>query len=167
MPLDRHFIVHLQEMYATEHDFCDYLNSWVNKIDNSQLKTAVTNEVQDINQQLNNLQQCLSQFNEFPERGLKSPLVQAFQQEDTVTMQHLPQSTAADMDVHLAMTDLTFGQAEIGIYEGLIDMAQALNCSDAINLLQDNLQHEQQDVQQIRNLLPTLINQSSSGRMAA
>ena len=167
MPLDRHLVVHLHEMYATERDFRDYLNSWSEKVSNPQLKTAVQHQINDIQQEMDILRRCISMMGASPKEELKSQMVQAFRQEYHTMMHEMPNATLSDMDVHLALLDVTFGHAELGAYQGMIDMAKVLNRKDIVDLLQQNFRSEQRDVQQMQNLLPTLIHQSERPQMAA
>jgi len=160
MPLDRHLVVHLQEMFSTEKDYRDYMMAKSSQVQDNQLKSVVSDEIKGIGTELNNLEQCLAFFNEFPKQDLHSPLVSAIQQEDAFTMQAMPSATKADMDMHLVINDITMGNWEIGIYQTLLDMAKALNQRDVINLLQENLSHEKEDLQKMQAILPNFIKQS-------
>lgn len=165
MALQAHLISHLKEMYATERDYCAYLCGWTDNITNPQLKTVLLSEVQDITQQMNNLQQCLAVFGDFPQT-IDSPLISAFKQEDQFCAQQVPQGKAADMDVHLAITDITVGGAEIGLYQSMIAMARALNQPEVVTLLQDNLKQEKDGLLTMQHLLPDLVSLSSQQQAA-
>lgn len=167
MPLEKHLVVHLQEMLASERDYREYLDGWSDKVTNPQLKAAVQHQINDIQQEMDVLRRCMSVMGASPKEGLKSPLVQAFRQEDEETMREMPNATPADMDVHICLFDIKFGHSEVGVYQGMIDMAKALNRSDVVDLLQENFRSEQRDVQQMQNLLPTLINQAKGQQYAA
>ena len=167
MPLEKHLVVHLQEMLATERDYRDYLDTWSNRVENPQLKTAVQHQVNDIQEEMDILRRCMTMLGATPREGLASPLVQAFRQEDDETMREMPDATLADMDVYLCLSDIKFGHSEIGAYQGMIDMAKALNRQDIVDLLQENFRGEQRDVQQMQNLLPTLINWEKGQQQAA
>jgi len=167
MPLEKHLVVHLQEMLASERDYREYLDGWSDKVTNPQLKAAVRHQINDIQQEMDILRRCMSSLGATPRDELKSPLVQSFRQEDEVTTEAMPDATPADMDVHLCLSDIKFGHSEIGVYQGMIDMAKALNRWDLVDLLQENFRSEQRDIQQMQNLLPTLINQAKGWRQAA
>lgn len=157
MPLDTHLVVHLQEMYATERDYGDFLTAKSDRVSNTHLKTMINHQVDEINGQMANLQRAMSELNASPQDNLKSPIVRALQLEDTQTMQSMPNMTPADMDVHLAVTDISFGQMEIGIYTSMIAMADALGKKNVSSILQQNLQQEQDGVQQAQSLLHDLL----------
>jgi ferritin-like metal-binding protein YciE len=163
MPLDQHLVVHIQEMVATEQGFCDYLLGWTDQVSNVQLKDAITHEIDDIQTQVANLRECLTALGAEPVQGLTSPFVMALQREDELTMQEMPKADTWDMDIHLALSDITFGHLEVGMYQGMIAMAQALGKDDVVDILKTNLRCEHDDLRQIQNLLPTLTSASSSG----
>jgi len=167
MPLEKHLVVHLQEMLATERDYRDYLAGWSDKVTNAQLKSTVQSQINDIRQEMDILRRCMGMLGATPQEGMRSPLVAAFRQEDQATMQAMPDATPADMDVHLCINDIKFGHSELGEYQSVIDMATALDRSDVAGLLQDNFRSEQRDVQQMQNLLPTLINFEKGQQRAA
>lgn len=167
MPLEKHLVVHLQEMYSTERDYCDFLKLKATHIKDQQLKSMVNQQIRDIGLEMDNLANCLSTFGAFPNNQLSSPLVQALQQEDQLTHQEIPNMSPADMDVHVAITDLSVGQMEIGLYQGMCNMALVLKQQEIADLLQQNLSHEQQDTQKVQQLLPNLINMSQQGSAAA
>ncbi|MHB0935888.1 MAG: DUF892 family protein [Armatimonadota bacterium] len=166
MPLEKHLVVHLQETLATERDYRDYLAGWSDQVSNAQLKSAVQHQINDIQQEMDVLRRCVGMLGATPKEEMKSPLVAAFRQDDQETMQEMPDATPADMDVHLCIADIKFGHSEIGAYQAMIDMAKAINRTDVVDLLQDNFRSEQRDVQQMQNLLPTLIN-FEKGQQAA
>lgn len=167
MPLDKHLVVHLQEMYSTERDYRDFLTDWSGQLQDHQLRTAVQEQINGIARELGNLQECLSAFGSFPKEEARSPIVQALRQEDRAAEQAMPNMTPADKDVHVAISDISFGHLEIGKYEGMLDMARALNRREVIDKLQENLSHEREDVDNMRNLLPHLIATSNQQQRAA
>ncbi len=160
MALKEHLIVHLQEQFATEKGKAQYLGEWSARISDSQLKSVVQGEIADIAWELDGLKQCLAVFGEFPQ-DLPSPFVMAFRQEDQVTQQTLSHELPADLDVHLALNELGFGNLEIGFCQGMLNMAQALNEQEVVNQLQQIIAREQHGLNTVRSLLPRLITQSS------
>jgi len=48
MPLDKHLVVHPQEMLASERAYREYLDGWSGKVTNPQLRTAVQHQINDI-----------------------------------------------------------------------------------------------------------------------
>ena len=160
MPLDRHLIVHLQEVYATETNYRDYLASRADDIRDQQLKSAIRQQIDDIGDEIGNLQQCLSIFGLTPGENLTSPLVEAIKASDAQTMQEIPNHTAGDMDAHLLLTDLSFGHLEVGMYQGMLSMAQALNQKEVADLLKQNLEHEQRDIEEMEDLLSDIVSLS-------
>ncbi|MHB9026511.1 MAG: DUF892 family protein [Armatimonadota bacterium] len=160
MPLDRHLIVHLQEIYTTERDFRDYLAGRADAIRDQQLKAAIQQEIDDIGNEIGNLQQCLSIFGLSPSEDSSSPFVDAIKSSDRQAMQEIPNHTAGDMDAHLLLTDLSFGHMEVGMYQGMLSMAQALNQVEVADLLRENLEHEQRDVQEMEDMLAAIVSLS-------
>jgi ferritin-like metal-binding protein YciE len=164
MPLEKHLVVHLQEMHMTERDFRDYLQEKVNQIQNQQLRSMVNKQIDGIGMEMNNLEQCLDMMGAQPKADGKSPIVQAFRQEDEMTMKEMPNMTSEDMDAHLAITDAGFGEMEEGIYQSMILMAQTLGKDGVASKLKQTMDHEVQDLEKMQNFLPTLIEQSQQPR---
>lgn len=162
MPLDKHLVVHLQEMYAAEDGFCTYLQGWTEKVGNAQLKDAITHEIDDIQVEMDNLRQCLDAFGVTVQTDLTSPFVAALKREDEITMQEMTMD-AADSDIHLALSDIAFGHMEVGMYQGMIAIAQALGKDQVVDLLKTNLTHEHDDLRALQSILPVLTGQSSGG----
>lgn len=167
MLLDRHLVVHLQGMYASEREYREYLLHWTDRLRDQQLKSVVNKQAQGIEQELLNLNQALLNLGAFPQDRLHSPAVQALRQDDQMMMQTVPGMSPADFDIHVAMTDIAFGAMEIGKYQGMLAMAKALNQPDVAQLLQQNLDHEEGDLQQMQALLPALLNESQQQQRAA
>lgn len=162
MPLQKHLVVHLQEMYATERDYQNLLQGWSNKIQNSRLKSLVDEQIDGINQQMSNLKQCMSSLRSSP-KDLPSAFVQALRREDRMTTTEMSDMTPQDTDAHIALTDVSFGQMEIGKYQGMVNMAKTLERQDVVDRLQQNLDSEQQDVRKMQRLLPSLLQESQQG----
>ncbi len=156
MPLEKHLVVHLQEMVATEEGFRGYLMDWSDQVSDVQLKDAISSEIDDIQAQVANLRVCLDALDAQPIQGLTSPFVAALKREDEMTMQEMPMSQGQDLDIHLALSDIAFGHMEVGMYQGMIAMAQALGKEEVVDLLKTNLRHEHDDLRQMQSLLPSL-----------
>ncbi|HEX2950269.1 MAG TPA: DUF892 family protein [Armatimonadota bacterium] len=166
MSLERHLVAHLQETYTTERDYQGYLRDWSGHIRDQQLKASINSEIHDIDGELTNLAHCLNFFNESPSVDSQSPFVQALKQEDQQTMQAMKESGALDMDVHLAMTDTKFANSEVANYQAMLTMARVLHQSDVAKLLEDNLSHEENDLQTIQDILLALIDLSQQQKAA-
>ena len=167
MPLNQHLVVHLQEMFVTEQGFCSYLQGWSEQVNNAQLKAVIAREIDDIPRQLDNLRQCLDALGAEVQEDLSSPFVAALKREDEITMQEMPMNEAQDKDIHLALSDIAFSHMEVGMYQGMIAMAQALGQDEVVDLLKSNLRHEHDDLREIQALLPALTGQSSGGQQWA
>ena len=72
-------------------------------------------------------------------------------------MQDLSEATPTDMDVHILLSDISFSNAEIGAYQVLLTMARQLQRKDIAGLLEDTLEHEEDDLQKMLDLLPGLV----------
>jgi ferritin-like metal-binding protein YciE len=160
MPLDQHLMVHMQEIYADARNYRNLLNGWSDQLRNQQLRTMIAQQIHEIGDQLDNLRQCLLIMGSAPDEAMLSPVVDALQREDQITHRAIPNMSPADMDVHVAMTDISFGQMEIGAYQGMVDMARELGQQDVATMLQHNLEEEQDDIWQMQQLLPELIRES-------
>lgn len=167
MALDQHLVIHLQEMVVTEKCFRDYLNSQAGQIHNAQLKAAVSEEIDGIQSELDNLTTCLDKLGAAPKWDLPCPIIDAFKQEDTLTMDNMPAMLPADMDVHLAVNDIAFGHLEVGYYQAMIAMAKEIGETDVVDLLKENLRHEHEDLREMQQLLPTLTGEESGQSHAA
>lgn len=166
MSLAKHLATHLQQMYVAERDYQMYLCDWSGKIRDQQLKTAFSQQVQGIGTELTNLKHCLDTLGEPLRDDFTSPLVAALREEDQETMQLMPNASPLDMDVHAAMTDVTFGNTEIGMYQGMLTMARVLKQKEIVHLLEDTLQHEENDMQQVTGILNQLIDISQQQQAA-
>jgi len=166
MSLENHLVGHLQSMYVIERDYQIYLCDLSGKIHDQQLKSAISAQVTGINAELDNLKQCLNIFGAPLNDDMISPLIQAFRQTDQACMMHMTQGMQTDSDVHIAMTDISFGSWEIGMYQSLLTMARVLNRQDAVKLLEDTLKDEEEDLQKIQGILSDLINISKQQKAA-
>jgi ferritin-like metal-binding protein YciE len=167
MPLDQHLVSHLQELYATEASFCGYLDRWVERISNAQLKSMVAEEISGIQDELGNLKTALNVLDAAPMADVGSPLVDAFRQEDTQIMQAMPSALPVDMDVHLVLSEIAFDHLEIGLYQGAIALAKEIGQDRVVDLLKTNLESEHDDLKELQQLLPRLTRAESGGQMAA
>lgn len=166
MSLERHLVVHLQQMYVTERDYQIYLCDQSGKVTDQQLKTAINSEVNGAKKELDSLKKCLDILGQPLTEDLVSPLVQAIRQEDMTSMENMPHAAPIDVDVHIAMTDISFGSWEIGTYQGMVTMARVLNRQDLIGILEEILHNEDDDLQKMASIMTDLINISRQQKAA-
>ncbi|MHB0934942.1 MAG: DUF892 family protein [Armatimonadota bacterium] len=167
MPLAKHLIIHLQEMYSTQHAYRAYLQGWSEQLRDQQLRAGVREQITGIGTELDQLRQALSRMDASPLEEHVSPLVQALRQEDEATKRAMPEMTPADTDVHVAMTDIGVGHLEIGMYQGILVMAKELGNQDIATIVKDLIEHEQQDLRAMQELLPALVRESQQQQRAA
>ncbi|HOS42536.1 MAG TPA: DUF892 family protein, partial [Armatimonadota bacterium] len=146
MPLDRHLVVQLQEMVATEEGWRDYLMAWSDQVSDARLQDAIAHEIGAIQARVANLRVCLDALDAEPIQGLTSPFVAARKREDELTMREMPMARGQDRDIHLTLAAIAFGHLEVGRYQGMIALARALGKDEVAELLKTNLRREHDDL---------------------
>jgi ferritin-like metal-binding protein YciE len=167
MALEQHLVVHLQHMFVNERDYQMYLCDWAGRVKDQQLKAAVNTEIQGINQEMDNLKRCLDELGAPLNDDMTSPLVKALRLDDDATMDAMPDATPLDMDTHLAMTDISFGSAEIGTYQSMLTLAKMGKHAGVAHILEETLQHEEEDLQKMQSLLCSLSSLGGGEQRAA
>jgi ferritin-like metal-binding protein YciE len=117
---------------------------------------TITGQINDVGNEMSNLKQCLNLLGTQLNDDMISPMVQALHTEDMQTMEMMPKMSPLDMDVHIAMSDLGFCTAEVGMMQGLLTMARVLNNPKVIQLLEETLQFEENDLQKLQGIFSDL-----------
>ena len=167
MSLERQLVGLLQQMYVSERDYQMYLCDWAGKTKDQQLKTVANAEVEGIGHEMANVRECLSLLGAMPNEDMISPIVKGLMEMDQCFLAEKKGITPGDMDIHVALTDVCFGSAEIGQYQGMLTMVRALKRHDIAGLLEQTLQREEEDLQEMTAILNDLINLSQPQQKAA
>jgi ferritin-like metal-binding protein YciE len=162
MPLQQQLIVHLQEVYALECDYQNYLRTWNDRVRDQEFRFAIDGQIDSLGWEAKNIQQCLHALGSVPDGQPASHIVQGLRQEDEALIHNMPAMTPADSDLFLAMTESGMGQFEIGLYQGMLSIAKTLNQLPIVDLLQKNLEHQEREVRKVQELLPELVKESQA-----
>ncbi len=166
MSLTHHLVVHLQQMHATEREYRQYLAEWLPRVQDQQLHSAIQAGMQSIEGEIQRLQHCLHALGQSVAMAKHSPKVRVLRELDEDTAHGTAEATPLDRDVHLAMTDINFGTAEIGVYRDMLTMARTVNHPELIAILNESVQQEEADLQRMQGVLAHLI-EEEAGRKAA
>lgn len=156
MSLVQHLTVHLQQMYVAERDFQIYLCDLSGRVKDQMLKDAVNGEVRGMASEISDLKHCLDVLGAPLNDDMISPIVQAIRQEDQEAMGAMSQASAIDTDVHIAMTDTSFSTWEVGMYQAMLTMARASKQQEVVKTLEGLIQHEEEDLQRMQDILTAL-----------
>ncbi len=130
----------LGDIYAAEHTLLDALEQMANESSDREIKKGFVQHRKETQAQIKRLDKIYKMLGQKPEVGT-CPGVEGLIKEKKAFMRERPS------DELLEFYNIGAGQKveryEITAYEGLIDMAEKLGMSGAVELLEQNLQEEE------------------------
>jgi ferritin-like metal-binding protein YciE len=129
----------LEDIYAAEHALLDALEQMANESSDREIKKGFVQHRKETQAQIKRIEKIYKSLGQKPEVGT-CPGIEGLIKEKKVFMRERPSEEL------LEFYNIGAGQKveryEITAYEGLIDMAEKLGMTDAVELLEQNLQEE-------------------------
>ncbi|WP_427161120.1 ferritin-like domain-containing protein [Aliinostoc sp. HNIBRCY26] len=153
--LQEKFVYEICAMYDAEQRFWEAQQMMLQCCQNSQLKSLIETHIRETEQQIQNLEQVFNTLGQQPKRitcdaaaGLVS---------DGQKFMLLAAESQKILTLGLAAAQAKVEQLEIACYRGLIQVAEKIGKQDAVKLLQQNLQQEEQTAKKLEQHMPELL----------
>ncbi|MCF4966314.1 YciE/YciF ferroxidase family protein [Nostoc sp. CMAA1605] len=153
--LQEKFVYEICAMYDAEQRFWEAQQMMLQCCQNGQLKSLIETHIRETEQQIQNLEQVFNTLGQQPKRitcdaaaGLVS---------DGQKFMLLAAENQKILTLGLAGSQAKVEQLEIACYRGLIQVAEQIGKQDAVKLLQQNLQQEEQTAKKLEQHMPHLL----------
>ncbi|AUT02794.1 YciE/YciF family protein [Nostoc sp. CENA543] len=153
--LQEKFVYEICAMYDAEQRFWEAQQMMLQCCQNGQLKSLIETHIRETEQQIQNLEQVFNTLGQQPKRitcdaaaGLVS---------DGQKFMLLAAENQKILTLGLAGSQAKVEQLEIACYRGLIQVAEQIGKQDAVKLLQQNLQQEEQTAKKLEQHMPELL----------
>ncbi len=144
----------LGDVYDAEHRFLKGQQEMMRKASDQQLKSGIQLHIEQTQHHIQNLEQVFSLMGQQP-KGVTCEASQGLVSEAQKDMGEAGSDSIRDVLIDGAA--LRVEHYEIAAYTALIAGAQLMGQQQAISLLQENLQQEQQTAQKLEQLTPQLL----------
>ena len=141
------FVHELKDMYAEEQNILDALGEMAEEDSSQQLEGVFANHQQETQQHLDRLEEIFDLLDESPEAEGGKGLGGIIEEHDSFMQTEPTGDINAAYDTHVGRKVEHY---EISAYENLLRMAEALELSDAVELLQANLTDERQQLDRLK-----------------
>lgn len=158
--LEEKMMHELGDVYDAEHQFLEAMQQMLLQAQAGTVKTLLQTHVQQTEQQIRNLEQIFQQMGQQPER-VKCAGASGIVSEGQKLLKEVSGNPQL-VDLAIAGAQAKAEHYEIASYRGLINGAQQLGQQQAVQLLQQNLQQEEQTAQKIEQSTPQLLQQAMS-----
>lgn len=152
--VNEQFMHGIQDMYDAEQLFLEGMQQMLQKAGDQNLKSMISNHIDQTRQQIRNLEQVFDILGQSPQRT-SCITAQALTQEAGQIMQ--------DTQGNLSLLNMVITEAadkvehfEVASYRGLITEADMMGQRDIVSLLQQNLQQEETTSMLLEQSTPTL-----------
>ena len=182
MDLRQYLAYRTEMMLRMERDVLKMNNMMADEVRNPQLKEIFRQHADPILRQISNLEQVVSRLGSGVEQheGLMERMQEALGMAGTDTGTHVTQAMMREhkmfmemnppqqlIDIHNALSGDKMKHMEMASYSGMITLARQLGENDIMTMFQQNMQDEQQMCGKLEGILPTLLLDMGTGRMAA
>ena len=137
----------LTDIYSAEHSLLDALQQMAEESSDREIKRGFTQHRKETQAQIKRLEKIFRMIGEKPQAET-CPGVEGLIKEKKVFMRERP--SAELLEFYNIGAAQKVERYEITAYESLIDMADKLGMSDAVDLLEQNLQEEEQALNKLK-----------------
>src|SRR5687767_13753100 len=137
----------LTDIYSAEHSLLDALQQMAEESSDREIKKGFTQHRKETQAQIKRLEKIFRMIGEKPQAET-CPGMEGLIKEKKVFMRERP--SAELLEFYNIGAAQKVERYEITAYEGLIDMADKLGMSDAVDLLEQNLQEEEMTLNRLK-----------------
>lgn len=137
----------LEDIYAAEHSLLDALEQMANESSDREIKRGFTQHRKETQAQIKRLDKIFRMLGQKPEVGT-CPGMEGLIKEKKAFMRERPSPEL--LEFYNIGASQKVERYEITAYESLIDMAEKLGMSDAVELLEQNLQEEEMTLNKLK-----------------
>jgi ferritin-like metal-binding protein YciE len=137
----------LKDIYSAEHSLLDALEQMAGESSDKEIKKGYTQHRKETQGQIKRIEKIFRMLGEKPEADT-CPGMEGLIKEKKVFMREKP--TPALLEFYNIGASQKVERYEITAYESLIDMAEKLGMADAVELLEQNLQEEEQTLNKLK-----------------
>ena len=137
----------LTDIYSAEHSLLDALQQMAEESSDREIKKGFAQHRKETQGQIKRLEKVFRMIGEKPEAGT-CPGIEGLIKEKKVFMRERP--SAELLEFYNIGAGQKVERYEITAYESLIDMADKLGMADAVELLEQNLQEEEQALNKLK-----------------
>jgi ferritin-like metal-binding protein YciE len=137
----------LKDIYSAEHSLLDALEQMAGESSDKEIKKGYTQHRKETQGQIKRIEKIFRMLGEKPEAET-CPGMEGLIKEKKVFMREKP--TPALLEFYNIGASQKVERYEITAYESLIDMAEKLGMADAVELLEQNLQEEEQTLNKLK-----------------
>lgn len=139
----------LEDIYAAEHTLLDALEQMANESSDREIKKGFVQHRKETQGQIKRLEKIYKMLGQKPEVGT-CPGMEGLIKEKKAFMRERPSEEL--LEFYNIGASQKVERYEITAYETLIDMAEKLGMSDAVDLLEQNLQEEEMTLNKLKAL---------------
>lgn len=139
----------LGDIYAAEHSLLDALEQMASESSDREIKKGFVQHRKETQGQIKRLEKIYKMLGQKPEVGT-CPGMEGLIKEKKVFMRERPSEEL--LEFYNIGASQKVERYEITAYETLIDMAEKLGMSDAVDLLEQNLQEEEMTLNKLKTL---------------
>jgi ferritin-like metal-binding protein YciE len=139
----------LKDIYAAEHSLLDALEQMANEATDREIKKGFVQHRKETQGQIKRLDRIYKSLGLKPEAGT-CPGIEGLIKEKKAFMRERP--SAELLEFYNVGAGQKVERYEITAYEGLIDMAEKLGMTDAVELLEQNLQEEEMALNKLKTI---------------
>jgi len=137
----------LKDIYSAEHSLLDALEQMASESSDREIKKGYTQHRKETQGQIKRLEKIFRMLGQKPEAET-CPGMEGLIKEKKVFMREKPSEEL--LEFYNIGASQKVERYEITAYEGLIDMAEKLGMSDAVELLEQNLQEEEMTLNKLK-----------------
>lgn len=159
---EQKFILDLCNIYDAEYRFLEAQQIGLQCAKNNQLRSLLETHIRETEEQIRNLEQVFNQIGQQPRRvnceggaGIVSEC-----QKDML----LTHENSSILDLAMTSGQALVEQYEITCYKNLVKGAERMGRSEAVNLLRQNLQQEEQTARKIEACMPQIMDEVIAAR---
>jgi ferritin-like metal-binding protein YciE len=137
----------LEDIYSAEHSLLDALEQMATESSDREIKKGYTQHRKETQAQIKRLDKIFRMLGQKPQAGT-CPGMEGLIKEKKVFMREKPSPEL--LEFYNIGASQKVERYEITAYESLIDMAEKLGMSDAVELLEQNLQEEEMTLNKLK-----------------
>jgi ferritin-like metal-binding protein YciE len=139
----------LKDIYAAEHALLDALEQMANESSDREIKKGFVQHRKETQAQIKRIEKIYKSLGQKPEAGT-CPGMEGLIKEKKAFMRERPSEEL--LEFYNIGASQKVERYEITAYESLIDMAEKLGMTDAVELLEQNLQEEEMTLNKLKAL---------------